>query len=343
MGLRSARTGSHVLAVRLDSAGDVLLSGPAVRALAHTAGRLSMLVGSRGRAAASILPGVDEVLVFDAPWILARPPEVSAEAIAALGSTIERLSIDRAVIFTSFHQSALPLALLLRMAGVRAIAAISDDYAGSLLDLRFRAGSGMHEAERMLSLACAFGGALPAGDHGLLRVVHSGPPAFLPSSYVVLHPGASVPARRWPRRRWRELAGLLARLGLPFVVTGGDDERELTSDIAGRGGIDLGSRTSWRELAGILAGAQSVVVGNTGPAHLAAAVGTPVVSLFAPTVPAERWRPYGVPHVLLGDQSAGCRGSRATSCPVPGHPCLDTVTSDDVMSAIMRLRERRAA
>ena len=57
-------------------------------------------------------------------------------------------------------------------------------------------------------------------------------------------------------------------------------------------------------LAAVLAGAGVVVVGNTGPAHLAAAVRTPVVSLFAPVVPAERWRPWGVPGTLLGDPSA---------------------------------------
>ena len=64
-------------------------------------------------------------------------------------------------------------------------------------------------------------------------------------------------------------------------------------------------------LAAVIAGADCLVVGNTGPAHLAAAVGTPVVSLFAPVVPAARWAPYGVPTVLLGDQSAPCRN---TSC-----------------------------
>jgi len=80
-----------------------------------------------------------------------------------------------------------------------------------------------------------------------------------------------------------------------------------------------------------------VVVGNTGAAHLAAAVGTPVVSLFAPVVPAVRWAPYGVPHVLLGDQEARCRGSRARECPVPGHPCLASVTPEAVVEAVAAL------
>jgi hypothetical protein len=61
------------------------------------------------------------------------------------------------------------------------------------------------------------------------------------------------------------------------------------------------------------------------------------VSLFAPTVPAARWAPYGVPVELLGDQQAPCRDTRATRCPVPGHPCLAAVTPDDVVAALDRL------
>jgi hypothetical protein len=79
------------------------------------------------------------------------------------------------------------------------------------------------------------------------------------------------------------------------------------------------------------------VTGNTGPAHLAAAVGTPVVSLFAPVVPAERWRPYGVPSVLLGDQRAECAGTRARRCPTPGHPCLDGIDDAEVLAAVAAL------
>jgi ADP-heptose:LPS heptosyltransferase len=91
------------------------------------------------------------------------------------------------------------------------------------------------------------------------------------------------------------------------------------------------------ELAAVLAGAATVVVGNTGPAHLAAAVGTPVVSLFAPTVPARRWAPYGVPTVVLGDQDAPCRDTRVARCPFEGHPCLGSVTPADVLRAVEKL------
>jgi ADP-heptose:LPS heptosyltransferase len=158
--------------------------------------------------------------------------------------------------------------------------------------------------------------------------------------YVVVHPGASVPARTWPAERHAALVHGLARMGQRVVVTGGPDERKLTAFVAGAprsGVVDLGGLTTLAQLADVLAEAAVVVVGNTGPAHLAAAVGTPVVSLFAPVVPAARWRPWRVPHVLLGDQLAPCAGSRARTCAIPGHPCLESVSVEDVVAAIATL------
>jgi heptosyltransferase-3 len=67
-----------------------------------------------------------------------------------------------------------------------------------------------------------------------------------------------------------------------------------------------------------------------------------VVSLFAPVVPAVRWRPWKVPHLLLGDQRAACAGTRARTCPVPGHPCLDGVPVAAVVAAVERLAPARA-
>ncbi len=100
--------------------------------------------------------------------------------------------------------------------------------------------------------------------------------------------------------------------------------------------LDLAGATTLAQLAEVLAAADCVVVGNTGPAHLAAAVGAPVVSLFAPTVPAARWRPWGVPLELL-HVDVPCAGCRARDCPVPGHPCLGGVGEDDVVAAVARL------
>ena len=333
----------HVLVARQDSVGDVLLAGPAVRAVAAGADRVTLLCGPRGRAAAELLPGVDEVVVAHAAWIDAEPQRATRAGVDALVDRLTDLAVDQALVLTSFHQSPLPLALLLRMAGVPTIAATSVDYPGSLLDIRHRVDDDLHEVERALSLAATLGYRLPDGDDGRLRV-HPPQPTDLPElgggPYVVVHPGASVPARAWSPERHAALVGALVAEGRRVVVTGDAAERPLTTRVVGErrpSVVDLGGRVDLGGLAGVLAGAAAVVVGNTGPAHLAAAVGTPVVSLFSPVVPAVRWRPWGVPQVLLGDQLVACAGSRARSCPVPGHPCLDTIPVAEVVAAVDRL------
>lgn len=331
----------HTLVVRPDNAGDVLLAGPAIRAAAAGSERVTVLAGPRGVAAAQLLPGVDEVLEWRSPWIDPDPDPITREGIDALVEVLAGHRFDRALILVSFHQSPLPTALVLRMAGVPWVGAVSVDYPGALLDLRHRVDEDLPEAERALSLALAAGFHLPDGDDGALAVRRPLPDVthLLPAGpVVVLHPGTSVPARAWPAERFAEAAALLAEEGHQVVVTGAPSEKGLTAAVtAGTPATDLGGRTTLAELAAVLDAARAVVVGNTGPAHLAVAVRTPVVSLFAPTVPAARWAPYRVPTVLLGDQDAVCRDTRVTHCPFEGHPCLSQVGPESVLSAVEQL------
>lgn len=334
---------ADVLAVRLDSDGDVLLTGPAVRAMAHAVaargGQVDVLAAPAGRAAARLLPGVRDVLVFDAPWSGYRPPPVDRTRVLDLVTTLAARRYAAAVVFTSFHQSPLPAAMLLRLAGVEHVAAVSEDYPGSLLDVRHTRPAGLHEVEAALDLvrAAGFGGP-PDGDG--LRVRRPLPDVadLVPAGpYVVVHPGASVPSRAPAPDHARDIVATLVASGREVVVTGGPGETALGAHVAAGRARDLSGRTDLAGLAAVLAAARCVVVGNTGPAHLAAAVGTPVVSLFAPVVPAERWAPWGVPVVVLGDQHAGCRGTRARVCPVAGHPCLGGIEPDDIVAAVSRL------
>lgn len=421
---------ASVLVVRLDAFGDVLLAGPAVRAVAASGARVTLLCGPGGRPAADLLPGVEEVIAWDAPWIAASPGPVEPGDVAEVVDRVRKVGATDAVVLTSYHQSALPTALLLRLAGVPRITAISEDYPGSLLDVRHHVPELIPEPERALSVASAAGYELPPGDDGRLRVRGPLPPAAtlaadlgespgrpvspappppphaplgglpaepllplteappppaaspagatpagegggdravppppaaspvgggrgravpdvaggtasladrLAPGFVVVHPGTSVPARAWPAERFAAAVRALAGGGHRVVVTGTAAERGLTGRVAGDTGLDLGGRTDARQLASLLGDAAVLVAGNTGPAHLAAAVGTPVVSLFAPTVPAVKWAPYGVPRVILGDQDAPCRDTRARECPVPGHPCLTSVTPEEVVAAVQRL------
>jgi ADP-heptose:LPS heptosyltransferase len=336
----------HVLVARLDSAGDVLLSGPAVRAVAGGAGKVTYLCGPRGRSAAALLPGIDDIVAFHAPWIDPEPKPVSRAEVTALADDLAGRGIDAAVILTSWHQSALPTALLLRMAGVPTIAAVSEDYPGSLLDVRHRVDDDIHEVLRSLSTVATLGFELPEGDDGRLRVRPLPPPPDLERPYPVVHPGASVPARAWAPSANAALVDALVATGRRVVVTGSPDEAELAAFVAGPPRpevVNLGGQTDLATLGAVLAAADVVVVGNTGPAHLAAAVGAPVVSLFAPTVPLSRWAPWGVPTVVLGDLDIACGACRARICPVEGHPCLSSVPAEAVVEAVDRLTSTTVA
>jgi ADP-heptose:LPS heptosyltransferase len=339
-----------VLVVRLDSMGDVLICGPAIRAVAAGARMVTVLAGPRGAAAARLLPGVDDVLVWDCPWIAAQPPAVDPATVDHVVGQVATARVDEAVILTSFHQSALPTAFVLRLAGVARITAISADYPGALVDERVPPPADGPEPERMLQIARAAGFELPRGDDGRLAVRDElPPPVALPARpFVVVHPGTSVPARAYPEQLWRTVVALLTARGWSVLVTGTADEAALTARVAAGASVpgharDCGGVFDLPALAATLRRAAALLVGNTGPAHLAAAVGTPVVSLFAPVVPARRWAPYGIPSVVLGDQDAACRGSRARECPVPGHPCLAAVSPDAVVAATESLVAARQA
>src|ERR687898_544271 len=158
----------RVLVARLDNLGDVLLTGPAVRAVA-TRADVVFLCGPRGRAAVDLLPGVGQVIEWEAPWIDPEPHPVSAERCRALVEQVEAAAPTSAALLGSSHQSPLPLALLLRLAGVERLAAVSHDYAGSLLDHRIPGDPDVHEVERSLGVVRALGFPAPGDDRLAVR------------------------------------------------------------------------------------------------------------------------------------------------------------------------------
>ncbi|HEY0520870.1 MAG TPA: hypothetical protein VGC84_15350, partial [Ilumatobacteraceae bacterium] len=150
----------------------MLLTGPAVRAMAEH-GDVTFLAGPIGAGAAQALPGVNQVMVFDAPWVPADPHPVRPTVIADLVADLSRRRFDAAAIFTSAHQSPLPIALLLRLAGIRTIAAVSHEYPGSLLDFRIRGDPDVHEVERSLMVVDALGMSPSRDDDLHLRIRRS--------------------------------------------------------------------------------------------------------------------------------------------------------------------------
>ena len=330
----------NVVVVRQDNNGDVLLAGPAIRAIAVKAARISLVCGPSGYAAARTLPHIDSAIVFEAAWIEANPAPLDSTLVHEFIERIRIEAFDEAVIFTSFHQSPLPMALLLRLANVPKISGISDDFAGSLLDLRHRVSDNIHEVERALSLAAAAGYVLGPDDERRLamRIGDTNPfENFRP--YIVVHPGATVPARAWMPEKNRALVRALVERGTRVIVTGSAAEAELCSYVADEYGINACGTTDFSGLARVISDAQAIVVGNTGAAHVAAAVGTPVVSIFAPTIPSVRFHPWKVAYRTLGNQDIACAGCRARICPLENQPCVSSVTLDDALDALWALCE----
>src|SRR3954447_11484453 len=226
---------SHALVARLDSAGDVLITGPAVRAIAAAHDRVIFLAGPRGRDAAEMLPGTDEVLEWQAPWVDFDSPDLTPGHVEALVKQLRDIAADRVYVFTSFHQSPLPLALLCRMAGVPWIGAVCEDYPGTLLDLRHHVEPGVPEPLRALSLAEAGGCALSDDDDGNLRIrpvpdlTEDLARRIGEAPYVAFHPGAAVPARMPTAARSARMVAALGAAGHRVVVTGSESERMLTA------------------------------------------------------------------------------------------------------------------
>ena len=163
----------------------------------------------------------------------------------------------------------------------------------------------------------------------------------LPSPRVVVHPGG-FSARRWRPEYYLDLALELAQAGYGVVLTGNESEkRQFESTILSAAQLPDGIKNgmgelSLRHLMAVIANAHVVVSGATGPAHMAAALGVPTVSLFDPrrnNLPV-RWKPLGT-GVLLRPDVPTCDKCIGEACSF--WDCLDRVTVDNVMAAIRRV------
>jgi ADP-heptose:LPS heptosyltransferase len=159
---------------------------------------------------------------------------------------------------------------------------------------------------------------------------------------VALAPGAAFSwTKRWPPDRFGRLARELRERGLAPAVAIGPGEEELARAVSDAAGVPipvLGADLDPVELAAVLARARVAVTNDSGPMHLAAAVGTPVVALFGPTDPG-RTGPTGSPSVVL-DRYVFCSPCYRKECPY-AHECMTGITVRDVLAAVERLSAAR--
>lgn len=382
-------TARRVLAIRLDSMGDVLMTTPAIRAIRHAASveHLTLLTSPAGAAIARLVPDIDEVLVYEAPWMKAGSAH-SADVDQAMIAQLAQGSFDAAVVFTVFSQTPFPAAMLAHLAGIPLGLAYTRERAYKLMsnavDEPEPEGGIRHEVRRHLDLVASVGWttsdermSVRASAEGMARADElvqqfDRPPAehaelfeacpersrgrlsfsakvkegraglrqaqpVRSADWVLVHPGASAPSRRWPPDYYAQALRVLAGHGLRFVLTGDASEVTLIDDIIAEAGIDalnVGGQLDLDTLVALIARAPLVISNNTGPAHIAAAVGTPVVDLYALTNP--QHTPWAVPSRVLS-HDVECRWCFASVCRTGHHLCLRGVTPAQVVDAALEL------
>jgi len=348
----------RILAVRLDAMGDVLMTTPALRAIrtAHPTAHLALLTSPAGSAVAGLIDELDGTIVYEAPWL--KPVPTGGLDPARDRRFIEELAgrrFDAAVIFTVHSQSPLPAALACHLAGIPLRLAHCRENPCHLLtnwipDPEVDATT-RHEVRRKLDLVATVG-FRTAGEHLSVRVPPEAARAMralvgeldlVGKPWLVAHPGADAPSRRYPAASYEAALRRLAREdGWRIVLTGSAGERELVERIAsgiGPQAVSLVGRLSVGDLAALLAMARVLVANNTGPMHLAAAVGTPVVALYALTN--LQHTPWQVPARVLS-YDVPCKGCRKSVCPLGHQDCLRRVEPDEVVAAVRYLTAERA-
>ncbi len=346
----------RILVIRLDLLGDLVFSLPAVQALrtAYPHAELTVLALPYTRPLVDLMPGVDHALALDVHQY--RRP-AGWRRLGEAAALVRRLRATRFDLCVALHGR--PAGVLALLSGARTRVgyaahaypfAFNRPVAGRRYDRR------RHEVEYCLDLARAVGADAPPCPRLQAPAPYAVPGLAAGERYVILHPGASNgSAKRWPPEAWARLApAAAARAALRVVVTGSDAERDLVASIVNPAATSTGGPAgapapapiplvglSLPEFASVLAGAEAVVSGDTGPLHLAAALGRPVLGIYGPTDPAQTG-PCG-PRAAVVRRPVPCgpcydlRGPAECKLPERSVVCMRDLSPDVALAALMAL------
>ncbi len=345
----------NIVAIRLDNIGDVLMLGPALRAVKESSprARLTLLGTPGGTTAAPLLPWIDDVMVWRPVWqdVGGRIPLDPAREQAQVAELAAR-GFDAALVFTSFSQTPHVPGYVCYLAGIPLRAGESKEFGGSTLTTELQgAPDELHQVERNLRLVERLG--FTVRDRRLVACIGDEARAAatrilcdlgldVAAPYVVIHPGASAAARRYPAARFGAVADLLTRQGWQVLITGVEREAATVAEVAAwaPGARALVGATTLPEYGALVEGAAAVVCNNSLPLHLADALRTPLVALFSGTDLEEQWRPRDAPARLLR-RPTPCQPCHLFTCPI-GQPCLD-VAPEEVVAAVAEVAAAQAS
>lgn len=326
---------SRFLIVKLGSLGDIIHAIPAAAALRrrYPQARIDWLVDPRYRTVLELVGGLDHRIPVDTRGGL----RALGQVVRALRKTTYDAVVDLQGLFKS--------AVLARAAGARRTIGLPRQHlreplARFFYDTQPDPGHDPHVIHKSLMLMRALG----VDDLQVtfpLNVPHTKAAeavaaSFGPEGFLLLNPGAAWPNKRWPPERFGALAARLrTEAGRRSLVLWGPGEEAFASSVvdASQGAAALSPPTSIVDLFAIAQRASLMVSGDTGPLHIAAAVGTPIVALFGPTR-SERNGPWAPADVTIS-RTAQCACLYARRCTSPTR-CLDDIGLDEVVSAVRR-------
>jgi heptosyltransferase I len=331
----------NILVVRLGALGDVVHTIPAVAALraAMPDARIDWLVESKHRAMVDLVPVVDRVVTVDGRTIGAW-----VDAIRRLRASAYDIALD--------FQGLMKSAVFARASGARRVAGFSiwhlrEKSARPFYSETDSAGAGggaagdpgdVHVIQKNLHLLAVLGIRAERVEFPLVRVpsraVEEIRQRIGDRPFALINPGAAWPNKRWPPQRFGEVAIFLRDVrSLPSIVLWGPAEQPLAQAVvaASDGAAHVAPATEIPDLVELSRAAALIVSGDTGPLHIAAAVGTPAVALYGPTDPQRNgpWDPNDV--TISRFDTCGCHYQRACE---RRDWCLDGVTVAEVTAGI---------
>ncbi len=335
----------RIVIVRTDRLGDVVLSTPAIKALrAHLPGSfIAAMVSPYAREIVEGNPYLDEVIVFD------KDRFKGVAGSFRFASILGKKSFDTAVVL----YPTVRVHIILWLAGIKTRVGF-DKKCGFLLTRRLRHTKQLgekHEIDYNLEVLKALG--IETRDRELFVPVKSQDRLKVEGilrkngfgkdeDFVVIHPGASCPSKRWPAVRFAAVAaGIVNKLHKKVVVVAGVNEKELgrqVSEKAATGVLDLSGDLSVGELAALLEKARLLISNDSGPAHIACALKVPVVAIFGRKQPGlhfKRWGPAGKNDVIL-HKDMGCVECLAHNCK-SAFKCLTAIEPEEVIEAAAKL------
>jgi lipopolysaccharide heptosyltransferase II len=307
----------NILVVRADNMGDLVMSSPAIRALKESfQANITVLTSSMASGIARHLTAIDDVIIYDLPWVKAETT-ITSESFFDIIAQIKARQFDAAVIFSVYSQNPLPAAMLTYLAGIPLRLAYCRENPYKLLsdwipdtepytEIK-------HQVKRDLDLVARVG-AVTTDDSLTLSVpghYWDSATAKLQSAgvnlhepWIILHPGVSELKRQYPAEHWIAIAkATINDLGYQVLFTGGPAEKALTDLLqaaTGQHSFSVAGLLNLQEFIQLIKHSPAVVSVNTGTVHLAAAVDTPIVVLYALTNPQHfPWKSKG--RVLLFD------------------------------------------